>query len=215
VPEASRITRVPPDRVRRWLRGYEYVYRGERRSSQPVILGQLPVIGHEVALGFKDLIELLVIDGFLREGVTWRTIHAAHQGARCILGTAHPFCDRRFRTDGRNILLDVSDQTKNKQLLDVVSNQYAWKKIIGQYLRAALDFVDNDVARWWPLGKKRRVLINPARMFGKPIVTEGVPTKTLGRAYVAEHSYAKVAWWYEVAVRSVRDAVAYEQRLAA
>jgi len=215
VTDAARITRVPPARIRRWLRGHEYVYRGERRSSKPVILGQLPVIEDQVSLGFRDLIELLVIDGFLREGVKWKLIHAAHQGARHILCTDHPFCDYRFKTDGRQILLDASEQTGNRELLNVVTDQYSWRKIVDPYLRASLDFLGNNVALWWPMGRKRRVTINPARMFGKPTVTEGVPTATLGRAYAAEHSFAKVAWWYEVAVRSVRDAVAYEQRLAA
>ena len=215
VSEAHRIAKVPRERIRRWLQGREYLYHGERRTSERVILGQLPIVGGELALGFRDLIELLVIDGFRREGVKWRIIHAAHQGARRILETEHPFCDRRFRTDGHRILLDLSVETSNRPLLDVVTNQYSWKKIVAPYLRAALDFIGNDVSLWWPLGKRRRVLINPARMLGKPIVMEGVPTKTLGRAYAAEHSYAKVAWWYEVSVRSVRDAVAYEQRLAA
>jgi uncharacterized protein (DUF433 family) len=172
-------------------------------------------LGREFALGFKDLLEMMVINGFREAKIPWRDIRIAHLTTAETLKTTHPFCDLRIKTAGREIIADLSERKHKKLLLDVVKSQYAWKQVLGPYLHAALDFVGNDPSAWWPLGKRHRVVINPARMFGKPTVLEGVPTKVLGRAYVTEHSFAKVAWWYEVSERSVRDAVAYEQRLAA
>jgi len=70
-------------------------------------------------------------------------------------------------------------------------------------------------ARWFP-STNRRIVIDPARSFGQPVVEkEGVPTSVLARSYKAEQSLKRVARWYDVDVRSVRAAVEFERRLAA
>jgi hypothetical protein len=47
------------------------------------------------------------------------------------------------------------------------------------------------------------------------MIPSGVPTAVLARAFKREHSAEIVAKWYEVEVRSVKDAVEFEQKLAA
>lgn len=215
IPDASRIVHVSGARIRRWLTGYSYISAiGERRELRAVIRSEVPAIDGNLALGFLELIEVLVIDGFRTAGVSWPVIHKAYAAAREILKTDHPFCDRRLRTDGRGIMLEISEQVRNKRFLNLVNNQYGWKAILDPYMHAALDYAGYGPTAWWPLGKRRAVLIDPARMFGKPIVArEGVPTKVLALARRAEKSLERVAWWYDVSMRSVRDAVEFEKRL--
>ena len=56
----------------------------------------------------------------------------------------------------------------------------------------------------------------PHRNFGRPIVApHGVPTEVLAKAAKATGSIAEVARWYEVRETEIRDAVEFEQRLAA
>jgi uncharacterized protein (DUF433 family) len=71
--------------------------------------------------------------------------------------------------------------------------------------------------RWFPMGEKRKVVvIDPQRAFGRPIVAEGgVPTEVLASAVAAEKSVERVARWYAVSPREVKAAVEFEQRLAA
>jgi len=84
------------------------------------------------------------------------------------------------------------------------------------YLYIGLEFQADQLVRWWPLGMRRRVVIDPRRAFGQPIVAkEGVPTAILAGAVQLEQSVAEVADWYEVDPRSVRDAVEFEEKLAA
>ncbi len=81
---------------------------------------------------------------------------------------------------------------------------------------AAIDFDKNQAERWWPLGRRKQVVIDPKRSFGQPIVNEGgVPTVVLADAYRAERSIKRVVAWFDVGKAAVRDAVEYERKLAA
>ena len=80
-----------------------------------------------------------------------------------------------------------------------------------------MDYDENTSAarRMWPIGHGK-VVIDPHRSFGKPIVFKGgVPTFPLYRMMVAGETIDRIASWYEIAPQSVRDAIAYEESLAA
>lgn len=214
VAEAARLTRIPPSRIHRWLKGYKFHVDGDLHASPPVWRGQLPVLDGTFALGFLDLIELRFVDAFRKEGVSLHHIRLALDRARSILGVEHPFCSQKFRTDGRTIFMDIEDETEDAALLDLVKSQYAFGAVLEPYLRD-LEFESDQVARWWPLGRKREVVIDPARSFGQPIVArDSVPTSVLAKAAAIEPIDA-VARWYEVSPKTVRDAVFFEKSLAA
>jgi uncharacterized protein (DUF433 family) len=212
VPEAARLTGVNARRIRRWLRGYTFSSGQEGRSSTPVWVRQLPIVQDHLALGFRDLMEVRFVNAFRGHGVSWPTLRRAAERAHEIVRGDHPFCTKAFRTDGRSIFAEVIDETGETSLLDVVRNQYAFKKILEPYLYRGIEFDQEGVpARWWPLGRKRRVVLDPMRSFGQPIVSrEGVPTSILAQAFEIEQSVEVVADWYEVDPVSVQDAIAFE-----
>ncbi len=240
VAEVCRLTGISPGRVRRWMRGYTFVRKGEPRTSPPLILGEYG--SNEpgsIALSFMDLVEVRFVDAFLKEGVRWRTLREAHHKAAKDLRATHPFATRKFATDGHSILARIGQAA----IVDIVGGQLGFHRILKDYLVTGLDFKDQLAVRWWPLGRHRPVVIDASRSFGQPIVNrEGVPTAVLHRAYIAEsrsqvgltslaepseaaesasgttlHAGAieRVARWYDVERRSVRAAVEYELQLAA
>lgn len=214
VTEAARLTGISAGRIRRWLRGYTFRSGDRPRRSAPVWQGQLPP-SNGLALGFLDLLEVRFVETFLRHGVSWPIIRKAETRGRERFGTIHPFATRGFQTDGRKIFARISDEESIPALLDVADSQLAFHKMISPSL-AGIQFDDDAPVRWWPLGQKRQVVIDPKRSFGQPIVNrEGVPTAVLATAFEVEGSEEAVAKWYEVNVRSVRDAVEFEKRLAA
>src|SRR4051812_24982697 len=98
IPDAARLTRVPSQRLRRWVKGYSFRKPGgDTSQSPPVVTRQLPLIDGAVALGFLDLIEVRVVDAMLTRGISWKTIRSAHANAARIFQTSHPFATRRFR----------------------------------------------------------------------------------------------------------------------
>ncbi len=184
-----------------------------------------------MTISFRDLIEIMCVSGFLNAGVRWPRLRKAYEKAGEVLGIDHPFATRRFLTDGYSVLLKLDD----KYLLDLVSDQFALFQVLRPYLKTdGLDFADEFAARWWPMGKRKPVFIDGRLSFGQPVVTQGVPTLVLYRAYLAESrtragtvkidsgrqtidqkTVAYVAHWYSIASRSVRAAIEYETRLAA
>jgi hypothetical protein len=111
IPEASRLTRVSSQRIRGWLHGSRYQIKREKRTSQPVIAADYARSGGAVSLSFLDLIEVRFINEFRGAGVGWKAIRVASARAREILRQGHPFSTKRFRTDGKTILLEIARES--------------------------------------------------------------------------------------------------------
>lgn len=211
VAEAHRITGVPGRSIRRWISGYRS-YKGGVRHSPPVVasdlIGELGV----AALDFAALIEVRFLHAFRSHGVSWKAIRIASDRASDILGVEHPFSSRKFSTDGRTILAQFVTETGDEVLLDLVRSQYEFKRIISSYLFGEIDFDKTDSPRrWYPLSGTRRIVIDPQRSFGAPIIRRGgVPTGILAMAVNAEQSVELVARLFDVDVASVQAACKYE-----
>lgn len=205
---ASKLTniyeRIHPVKINRWVKGY--------KGKNPILSVDYDPINGFYSLSFLDLIELFFIDAFRKHGVSLRTIKGAYVKAQELLQSNHPFSTFKFKTDGARILAELGEA----ELMDLLTNQLAIIKIVNPFLKDVLEFDNDIVQRWWPLGKDRLVVLDPNRNFGRPIVDrEGVPVESLANAYKAEKSIKSVASWFEVSNESVKDAVDYYYKLAA
>jgi uncharacterized protein (DUF433 family) len=102
--------------------------------------------------------------------------------------------------------------------LDVRRQQFAMDAVIRPSLLEGIEYgADATALRWFPVPKKRLVVLDPQVQFGEPIVANGgVPTDTLAAAYKAEgENVERVARLYRVTPQEVKAAVAFEHQLAA
>jgi DNA-binding transcriptional MerR regulator/uncharacterized protein (DUF433 family) len=216
--QAARLSGVPVRSIRRWTQGYSYPYRGDVARQPPVIRPHLPSSAGEAgSVSFHDLLEIRFVHAFRELGVSWKVIRMAAEKARDLLETDHPFTTDAFFSDGRRIFADLQKQgIREKRLVDLVSDQYCFRNVMLPGFRAQLDLSDRGAQRWWPLGRKKKIVLDPARQFGQPIVSDqSVPTVTLAKAAAAMGSERLVAQWYDVPRSSVHQAVAFERQLAA
>jgi uncharacterized protein (DUF433 family) len=215
VAEAARLTRVSSACIRRWLSGYLYKTSTGPRTANPVFAGALPLIDGELALSFLDLIEVRIVNSLRSQKISWKLIRLAEANAREIFKVDHPFATRKFKIDGRRIFAELRKEHGERPLVDLADNQLTFRAVVEPYLKD-IDFDSKDrAAIWRPMGARHRILLDPRRSFGQPIVSEGVPTAVLARAVKREGSIEEVASWYEVEPRAVRDAVEFERKLAA
>lgn len=216
VPEASRLTGIGSTRIRRWLKGYKFRTGDHVRNSLPVWSGQLPPLAGKLSLGFLDLIEIRFVEAFLEAGVSWKTMREAHARACKEMGSEHPFCSNRFVTDGRQILLLQARESGDQALINLTTRQQEFHRIVEPFLKELEFGSDQTLTRWWPLGKTRSVVLDPKRNFGQPTVSvSGVPTEVLAKSARANRSIDEVARWFEVQPQEVKDALDFEESLAA
>jgi uncharacterized protein (DUF433 family)/DNA-binding transcriptional MerR regulator len=215
--EASKIARVPSSSIRRWLWGYNYRVSGQQQQSAAALwTPQLPSLDGSRALTFRDLIELQFVHRFRQVGISLQSIRRTIDLATKLLDETYPLSSVKFKTDGRRVLAQVVDNPDERgYIFDLETGQYLFEFVL-EYLYDALEYSELDeLVRWWPLGKNRHVLVDPRRSFGRPIVTEGVPTAILAGSFKAEGSVEAVAKWFEVSTESVQDALELERSRAA
>ncbi len=214
IPEAARLTGVPAQTIRRWLRGYEYEWAGKAGHSAPVWRAQITDLAKNGLLTFLDMMEVRFVDEFRKRGFSLQTIRRVCDRARELLDTDYPFSTQRFTTAGHSIFLKEIDPINEIHLLDLMKSEYAFQEILRPLLED-VRFENDSTVAWWPMHPDRRVIIDPRRSLGRPIVAEeGIPTATLHDSYLAEgNSIDAVVHWYEVSVNSVKAAVKYEESL--
>lgn len=205
----ARLFGLPTAKVARWVKGYQRhstlypaVMEPELRNDEGVM-----------ALSFRDLIELHFIRAFLEHGVSLPAIRQAAKIAAEIIGVeSHPFITHRFMTDRKSILHDV-----DKELLNLNHEQYELKGIISQSLYRGIVFEGNDPVRWHPDSESKTVVLDPRYALGKPSIEHsGIRTRTIFYAWKAEEKDEKrVAALYGLKLQQVRDAVRFEQKMAA
>lgn len=219
LPQASRLVGADLRSVRRWMLGYRRPYRGEVRSSPPLWRTQLVDADlAEPTIGFRDLLELRLVNAFAKHGVDLRVIRATADAARSSFGSDYPLTMKRFLTDGKRIFAEVIEETGETRILDTARGQYVFTVIVTPSLYAGIEYEGDVAARWFPLGGgKKSVVVDPSIQFGAPIVAEtGIPTDTLYAAFMAEGRDKKaVARIFDIDIRHVDAAIHFEQKLAA
>ncbi|KTC46920.1 hypothetical protein AO250_11045 [Pseudomonas syringae pv. actinidiae ICMP 19497] len=211
--EASSYTGIPSKDIRRWMFGYSAAGVDHPGLWTPEI-----AFLYDKLLGFHDLLEIRFVHAFRQHGVSLQAIRSASLQAREMFGQLYPFTCRRFQTDGRDIFATVLDETGDEALLDLVKRQYAFKQVITPSLYEGIDYAGEESAkRWYPVNRNKAVVLDPARNFGKSILTiTGIDTAAIHHSYQAEGQNAKrVALLHEIPFEAVEAAIAFEHRHAA
>jgi uncharacterized protein (DUF433 family) len=217
--QAAKLVGAEPRAVRRWLQGYSRQYEGQSVRSEPLWTTQLK--DHDLpeeVIGFRDLLELRMVSAFVRHGVDLKVIRATIDFATEYFGNDYPLTNRQFRTDGKRIFLQaVETATGEQKMVDVLQKQFVFSDIITPSLYAGIEYGSHGAVRWFPLGKRKTIVLDPALQFGTPIVTSaGIPTDTIHASYLAEGGDSEmVARVFDITAKMVIDAVEFEERIAA
>lgn len=211
VAEASRLIGVDPQWSWRVLRGRE-------QKKNPVFTADFrPTSREDGFVSFLDMVELLFIHRFRKHGVSMQTIRRAAANARTLFkNEEHPFCVKRFVTDGAAVLADFDDNA-DSPLLDMKTMQQAFKRVVRPFLKDFDYGADGTLLKWYPAGRRAPIVIDPRVNFGRAFIREkGVPVEVIARARAAGDDVKTIADWFNLRPAEVRSALGFdEQRLAA
>ena len=226
--DAARLAHLPPRTVRRWIEGYGYKHKGERRSSQPIAYlenarnrsGEKQGRGRpQPLLDFEDLLTLLLVEAFHRKALSLSKIKKAAARARDVYGLENPFASAQFRSDGNKAFIDLTPRGRGKEreFIDILSDQRQFHEIVEPSLFRDVVFIGERAGEWWPLGKDHSVVLDPRRQFGAPhIKGTGVRTDVIAQMVAAEGggpaAIAATADWFGLGRDQVADAVDFEGR---
>jgi uncharacterized protein (DUF433 family)/DNA-binding transcriptional MerR regulator len=211
LPHLARLTELNAPRVRRWLEGYQYKSRaGDKRRSDPLFRRERR--DGERIFTFIDLVEVLFVKTFLDQGVSMRTIRLVQREAAEEFEVRHPFCVKKFETDGETIFERFSRDGR-EHLLDRKRRQFVNVTIFNPLIKKLdYDRVSREAMRWWPMGKDTPIVVDPKHAFGAPsVASAAVTTATLFASVRANKSAENVADWFGVTIDEVRAAVRFEQ----
>lgn len=217
--QAARLVGEDPRALRRWVQGYSRKYKGHQVNSQP--LWQTQLKGDEFpddVIGFRDLLELRMVSAFVKHGVSLRVIRATVEAASKNFKSAYPLTNQQFLTDGKRIFLQaVEEHNGEERLIDVVQDQFVFSSIIKPSLYAGIEYGSEGAVRWFPMARRKTVVLDPALQFGAPVISQtGVPTDTIYASYLAEgRDKNMVARIFDLTPKMVADAIIFEERLAA
>ena len=220
---AGRLTGLRPERVRRWLQGYEYTYsvgtkREIRSGHKEPVVSRIKTNESRYA-SFYDLIDLLLVKEFLAKGLSLQRIRLALSEAEMLLGGRH-FAHRDFFTDGNNIYLQIKDEKdKAEALMELLpGGQWVIAPIIKQFARQ-IDFHETTgfAEKWYPRGRTGLVVLDPKICFGAPTIKgRGVTTANVFDLFIAESkNLDSVCYWMSLRKSEAEAAVAFENKIAA
>lgn len=143
------------------------------------------------ALSYLQLIELAVVAQIRARGVPLSRIRAAREYLSSQLQTEFPFAHYRFKTDGKELLVDyqeIDDKGPADTLVTASKNgQLAWTKILQQRLDQFEYERGGIVQRWYVMGRNRPIVIDPQIAFGAPSVGN-IPTWAIREHWDANES---------------------------
>ena len=214
--EASRLLRIPPSTLRRWIEGYSFPLDRWSKSHKPALVAPaLPRYGKTLTLTFLDLVQLRVVKALRDEDIALQRIRMAAEEAVELFETSHPFASVRFKTDGRRLFAEAPGDAGLVELKR--PSQGALREVLEDSLREISYATTTGLAnRWYVAGRDGGVVIDPRISFGAPVVENAnVPTHIIrdqARVTPDEH---RLASWFALEVGQVRNALRYEDQLAA
>jgi len=225
--EAARLAHMPTQTAGRWVRGYAYMHKGERRHSMavPSLAERSSARGNVRSgtgplLDFEQLLTLLLVKAFHSKGLSIQRIKKAASKAQEIYGVENPFVTRQFKSDGNKVFIDLDPKAsgRERQLINLLSDQHEFHAVVEPSLFRDVVFVGERAGQWWPLGRNHAVLVAPDRQSGAPhVANTGVRTDVVADMVEAEGGGdaggAAAVEWFGLTPDQVDDAVRFEEWL--
>lgn len=159
------------------------------------------------AVSFHTLVEFYVMMQFAEAGVKTRKVLEAHKELSLTYDTPFPFALKEvldgINTDGYKIYFTLNGNT-----ITLDGTKQLNLEFIKVFFRN-LDFDANNLAsKFWPMGKKKSVLIDPERSFGHPVLNnKNIFPETIYGHFKAGDPVEYISYVYELTEEEVQHAI--------
>lgn len=201
--DAANILKLPYRKINYWFNKYL-----KMRFEQSANFRYFFTVDNSVAVNFYTLIEIYVFYQLKENKISSHKIVDAHNAIAGILNTKYPFAKSEMLVSGGGILFKYGEDiiSADKKL------QYNIKKVIIPFSHK-IEFDNNNFAhKYYPLGKKNAVVVNPKNQFGQPII-EGtnIAAQTIIELHESGESIKMISKLYDISQKQVKDAIQFNQ----
>jgi uncharacterized protein (DUF433 family) len=221
---AAKFAGARPADVSRWVAGYRI---GDKAWGSVTAPARRDADDGQLYLTFHHLIEVWTVQRMRQPAnpahrLSLQQIRQAANAAQKHFQVSYPLADERLRWDGAGIFYQsLGDAAVTGGLLELSkrSGQLTWSGFFEEGLQR-IDYLEQRAIRLWPIGRERRIVIDPQFRFGWPTIAKGdrstgIPADTVAEMVTAGESERDAANAYQIEVEAVTDAVAYFQGLRA
>jgi uncharacterized protein (DUF433 family) len=195
--------------AQRWIDGYS---RGGH-SYPPVV--RVETTGDEVVT-WGEFVETRYLAYYRNAGVPILRLRPAIERLRIEFNTLYPLATAKPFVAGKELVHRIEDEIGLAGALRLVVSR-SGQLLLNPHAEEFLDSVefgaDDVVARIRPLGKNTRVVMDPLRKFGAPVV-RAVSTEVIAESIRAGDSREMIADLYELEAEDVDEAIRYELKRA-
>lgn len=202
VQDIATILHLPVRKVKRWLDDYwNGILKDIHKTS--FTWGE----GRNTAMSFYGLIEFYTFYLLRQEGLSVTKIIEAYKAISKFKQTGYPFASSKILTDSGSILFEFDETV-------AIDADPGYKTRITSLLKdycRKIDFDSNSIAeRFYPLGRDKKVIIDPHHQFGQPII-EGtnIYPDTIFHLYKAGEKISRITSLYDLNEKQVKDAIDY------
>jgi len=200
IPEVARIFGLSRKKVSYWLKEY---WNNKFAGYTAV---QYSWGGKHQAVNFHTLIEFYVYYQLREFGISSSQIQEAHKVLSKVLKSAYPFAHSKLLTDGKTIFFtpDIHSIINADQSL-----QLNLKEVLIPFCQK-IEFQDELATRYYPLGKKKDIVVDPTHQFGTPTIkSTNIPAETIYSLFRGGETVDTIASQFEISPKSVRHVITY------
>jgi uncharacterized protein (DUF433 family) len=214
VREAARLLRLQTITLKRWLEGGTI----NRRKYQPVI--RIESTGSD-AVTWGEFVEAGLLREYRIRDIPLQRMRPFIDELRADFGVRYPLAEFRPLVDhhAREAVLKAQKLAglKENQLfirrIGKSKKRGAWQVQWGEPIRDFLEKIEFDaegtVLRWYPIGRRHLVSIDPEVQFGIPQI-KGLRTEAIAESYAELGAEDEVAKDWGIPVANVRAALKWE-----
>ncbi len=204
IAEITKILRLPYHKVNTWVNTYWDGKLGQAFQSR-----YSWTVNKSKAVSFHTLVEFYILFLLAQAGVKTNQVLKAHLELSKIYNTPFPFAQKNIlkgiRTDGKKIFFNTNGGTIS------LDGKFQFQIEFVKLFFKNLEFDDELLAnRFYPLGKKRNIVVDPTRQFGHPVIgNTNIYPETIFNLYKAGEPTKFIAHLYEINEKEVQDAIEY------
>lgn len=210
IPDIANILNLKYHKVERLLNEY-----WDKRFVNALGKKYSWAIGKTKAVSFHTLVEFYIFFQLKESGVSTQEILKAHKELSEMYNTAFPFAVSKIIQDiscaGRKIVF----KTKKGDYINLDSTKQLNLGFIQEFAKKLVFDANNLAEKFYPLGKKNSVVVDPHHQFGQPVISEtNIFPQTIFNLYNAKESKQFIAASYDITLKQVNDSIAYCKKAA-